>query len=140
MRGHQRFEALAGAILLGEATPQERAVYADHTRRCTRCTHDLDAVRTEVLTTFAVARETETWRPQIRGDVAARIDRHRGGMQRWTANALGLAVILSVAFNAAVGSGAAGRAVDVLRPVVARLVPFAPMVADRSATAPTASR
>jgi hypothetical protein len=131
MRGHERFEALAGAILLGEAGESERAEYLNHARDCLRCDADVDGTRTEVLTAFAVAREMETWRPDTREAVARRIERGRGAQQRLTANALGCAIVLSIVLNAAVASGTAQRAVSALRPVVARLVPFAPVVADR---------
>lgn len=131
MRGHERFEALCGAILLGEASEAERAEYSRHAVVCPRCDADTDATRTEVLTAFAVARELETWRPDTREAVSRRIEQGRSVAQRWTANALGCAIVLSIVLNAAVASGTAQRAVSALRPVVARLVPFDPIVADR---------
>ena len=137
MRGHGRFEAMAGAIVLGEATPAEHAQYAAHAHACPRCgADDLGALRTHVLTAVAVSRELETWRPQIREAVAVGIDRNRSRTASRTANALGFAVALSLALNAALASGLAERAAGTLRPVIARLVLFDPMVASRS-PAPT---
>jgi hypothetical protein len=130
VRGHDRFEALSGAILLGEAGEAERAEYFDHASRCERCDADLGETRTDVLAAFAVARELETWRPDTRDAVARRIDGRRSQEQRRLTNALGCAIVLSIVLNAALASGSAQHAVSALRPVVARLVPFAPMVAD----------
>ena len=131
MRGHGRFEALAGAIMLGEANEAEYTCYVEHAAECPRCP-DPSAIRTEVLTAIAVARELETWSPGIRDGVVRRIENRRAWTVRWIGNALGIAIVCSLALNGALASGLAQRVTTGLAPIVARLVPFDPLIAQRT--------
>jgi len=132
MRAHDAFDALAGAVLLGEATPDEIERYRAHATGCERCEPDLGGVRAAVAGALARAGEDETWRPQVRAGVGRAIERHRWAAQRRTANLLFAAIVASIALNAAVGTGLGGRVAGTLRPIIAKVIPFAPIVAARS--------
>ena len=115
---HDRFEALAGALALGEATADERACFEAHARDCTLCCEESDAplLRAFVETT----RDAESWRPSLRDTIFARIHERRLGRSRFAIGALGWAFAISVVLNAAVVSGAAasfGRAFRDREPV-----------------------
>jgi hypothetical protein len=129
MRGHARFEALAGALDLGEATDDERAAYDAHAASCPRCTGG--ALAGEVVAAIERARDDETWRPQVRAGVSTAIDRSRVRRARTTANLLVCAVVASMALNLAFAEGLPQRVAGAVRPVIARVVPFPPLVADR---------
>ena len=111
---HDRFEALAGAFALGEATPDERARFEMHARECARCGED--AQETTQLRAFVeTTRDTESWRPSMRDTIFARIHERRLGRSRFTIGALGWAFAASIVLNAAVVSGAAGSLGRALR-------------------------
>ena len=105
MRGHDAFEALAGAVMLGEATPAERVAFDDHARTCASCRADADA-GARAIASIARARAEETWRPSVTGFVLERIARTRMRGTRRTIGAFGWAIALSLAFNVAFASGA----------------------------------
>ncbi|HEY8312750.1 MAG TPA: TonB family protein [Candidatus Baltobacteraceae bacterium] len=72
---HERAETLAGAIGLGEATPQERLEYRRHLAECSSCLqafggeHEIE----RVAATVADARDGEIWEPELSSPVASRI-------------------------------------------------------------------
>lgn len=104
---HVRFEIVAGAIALGEATPAEHAAFAEHYAACARCRAtvgsdaDLLAVRNIVVN----AREGETWTPDLSAPVRVRMyaDRHR--KVKLAFGGFGVAVAASLALHFAIGSG-----------------------------------
>ncbi|MBC5799668.1 MAG: hypothetical protein GIX03_02580 [Candidatus Eremiobacteraeota bacterium] len=113
MHDHDRFEALAGAVALGEATPQERTIFDRHARACAAC-HD-DAVGiTRVTGIMAAARDDESWRPAIGGVLMNRIRDERLRRSRLTLRALGWSVAFSIALDAAFVSGVTSYAGRVL--------------------------
>jgi hypothetical protein len=107
MSGHDRFEVLAGAVILGEASDVERAQFAAHAASCPRCgPAGADA---GVHAAIARAREAETWRPAIGDPVARRIRESGSSRFRSTVGALGAAVALSLALNVGFASGLSSR-------------------------------
>jgi anti-sigma factor RsiW len=141
LRGrHAAYEALAGAIALGEASDAERAAFSAHCATCARCADDADALRTDVVTVVAVARELETWRPQVRDGVVRRIDADRGRSTGRTTTLLTAAIALSLVLNAAFATGFAQRAGHAIEPVIARVLPFPPLVASEDNAAQSAPR
>ena len=111
---HDRYEALAGAIALGEATADERGCFEAHARDCARCGED--AAAAPLLRAFVeTTRDAESWRPSMRDAVFARIHERRLGHSRAATGALGWAFAASVVLNAAVVSGAAGSLGRALR-------------------------
>jgi len=111
---HDRFEALAGAVALGEATALERECFAAHARECVSCADD-SAGSARVRDVIASARDAESWRPSLRDAVFARIHERRSGGSRRAIGALGWAFAASVVLNAAVVSGVAGGLGHALR-------------------------
>lgn len=65
---HDRIEAIAGAIALGEATDEERREYREHISSCARCLDALGGEREieRVASRVAEARESEVWEPELR--------------------------------------------------------------------------
>jgi predicted anti-sigma-YlaC factor YlaD len=114
MHDHDRFEALAGALALGEATPQERVVFKNHASECRTCRDDAIGI-TRVSEIMAAAREHESWRPSIGGALMTRIRDERLRRSRLTLRALGWSVALSIALDAAFVSGVTSYAGRVLR-------------------------
>ncbi|MBD5604249.1 MAG: zf-HC2 domain-containing protein, partial [Candidatus Eremiobacteraeota bacterium] len=109
MKGdHGRFEALAGAVVLGEATAAERAAFDVHASTCATCAEDLARAP---LARAAIERAgaAETWRPSIGSLVLGRIRDGRRSRFRTTIGALGWAVAVSIVFNVALASGIASR-------------------------------
>jgi len=108
MSPHDRFEVLAGAVILGEANDLERAQFAAHAASCSRCGpagDDADDVRAAV----ARARDAETWRPAVGDSVARRVRESGNSRFRSTVGVLGAAVALSLALNAVFASGLSSR-------------------------------
>ena len=99
MRGHARYEALAGAIALGEASIEERRTYAAHAAACPRCDGDIDDTRTLVGCAIAGASHSERWQPFLRDDIARRINSGRAQSTRRTAFVLCCAVFATLALN-----------------------------------------
>ncbi len=106
--GHDRFEALAGAIALGEATPSERELFACHAAECGRCRADVCAAAS-FAELIDGARAAERWRPAVDDGVLRRIRESRRTRARATIGALGWCVALSLAVDVACATGFAGR-------------------------------
>jgi len=117
MRGHDRYEALVGALLLDEATAGERAEFAAHAEGCARCRADATSLGVPLRDFVEAASEHETWRPSLAGDVRARIAESRQKRVRFAVGTLGYAVAASLVINVAFVTGFAGRAIDALRVV-----------------------
>ena len=123
---HDRFEALAGAIALGEATTRERERFDAHARSCEACRDDATTgivVRALVET----ARDEESWRPSFHDAIFARIHERRSLRSRFAIGALGWAFAGSVVLNAAIVSGVASHVGQALR----ERVPPSEVVATR---------
>jgi hypothetical protein len=105
---HDRFEALAGAVLLGEASEAERAAFAAHAPACAQCRSDAAAAPV-LIRAIEAAREAETWRPRVDRAVLGRIRDSRSSRFRVTIGALGWAIALSIVLNVALASGLSGR-------------------------------
>jgi len=91
-----RAEILAGAVALGEATDTERDSYRRHLAGCRRCIGRFGGEREieRVMRTVALARDAETWQPDVRGTLAnAPLLRRR----RWTAAILAAGATLAFA-------------------------------------------
>lgn len=75
---HDRIEAIAGAIALGEASDAERLEYREHLTQCASCLralggeHEIERVAAAV----GQARDAEIWKPEIRWDARMRARRH----------------------------------------------------------------
>jgi hypothetical protein len=115
MTEHDRYEALAGAVYLGEASDAERGAFARHAAVCDACRLDLEAAP-PLRAAIAGARDAETWRPSVDDAVARRIREARSSRFGITVGALGWAVALSIVLNVAVVSGLSGRIHDAFRP------------------------
>ena len=105
---HDAFEALAGAIALGEATPLERARFATHAASCAMCAGTIDDLAT-VRDALVVSRDDERWRPSVDARVHARIIDARHRRTRATFGAFHWAIAFSLALNVAFFSGFVGR-------------------------------
>lgn len=107
MRGHDRFEALAGAVMLGEADASERAEFDAHASACDACRADAGY---GLATTSSIARacDAETWRPSIAEPVRERMASGRTKRHRRTLGAFGWAIALSLVANVAFASGVTG--------------------------------
>jgi len=108
LTGHDRFEALAGAIALGEATPAEREVFDAHAVSCAPCRADAAAAGS-LARVFEDERAAELWRPSIGAAVERRIRETRRSRLRLSIAALGWCFALSLAVDVAFAGGFAGR-------------------------------
>ena len=106
MSAHDRFESLAGAVALGEASPQERAAFDVHASTCEVCRDDA-ASGAFVVARVADAHRSETWRPSQ--PIVERIRSRRSGRARFTLGALGWAVAGSLVLNVALAGGLGAR-------------------------------
>ena len=114
MSAHGRYDALLGALALGETTPAEREELAAHARGCAACAAGLeDAPRMSAA--FDAARDAETWRPAYGDGLVANLRERRVRRARFTVGALGWAAALSIVLNAAFVSGLGERVLDRLR-------------------------
>jgi hypothetical protein len=111
---HQRYEALAAAHALGEATEAERAEFASHALSCQACAEDAKA-GAALVARLAGARDEERWQPQVDGALEARLAIRRAKRSNQTFTVLGYAVAASLVINIAFVGGFAGRALDALR-------------------------
>lgn len=111
---HSRFDALAGALALGEATAEERELFEAHALECATCreqgAEELSGIREFIV----AAQEEETWRPSLGAALMARIRDERLRRSRLTLHALGWSVALSLALDAAFVSGITSYAGRVL--------------------------
>jgi hypothetical protein len=108
LAGHDRFEALAGAIALGEATPAEQAAFDDHAAGCAPCRADAGAARA-LSRVFEAGRAAECWRPSVGTAVERRIRETRRSRMRLSVGALGWCVAVSLAVDLAFAGGFASR-------------------------------
>ncbi len=111
-RDHAAFDALSGAVALGEATPAERERFAEHSRRCPTCRYDGEA-HAFIDDLVVRARDGETWRPSIAAPVMNTIRETRLRRSRLTLHALTWSLAVSIVLDAAFVSGVAssvGRA------------------------------
>ncbi len=113
MREHGGFEALAGALALGEATRDERARFEAHASECAICCDDVPAL-TRLREVVGAARDGESWRPAIGSRLMSRIRDERLRRSRLTLRALGWSVAFSIALDAAFVSGVTSYAGRVL--------------------------
>lgn len=103
---HDRIEAIAGAIALGEASDEERCEYREHIATCAPCLqalggeHELE----RVASTVTLARDAEVWEPQLRDVVAARMAR-RSRVLRWGTGVAGFALAASFGIHALFAAG-----------------------------------
>jgi hypothetical protein len=118
VKNHDRFESLAGAMALGEATIEERAAFAAHAAGCALCRQDVieDAAGTSPLAAVGIARDDETWRPAVDRAVVARIREGSAKRSRLTVGALGWGAALSIAVNVAFITGINGQLENILHP------------------------
>ncbi len=102
MSAHDRFEVLAGAVMLGEATPSERAAFDAHAQTCDRCRADANDgayLGAQILQ----ARQSERWLPSQ--PIVERLRTRRSTRARATLGALGWSVALSLVLNLVFVSG-----------------------------------
>jgi hypothetical protein len=114
-RPHDRYEALAGAILLGEASPAERAEFALHAEGCAVCREDATAFATPIRELVENAASSETWRPSMTGEIVSSIQERHSKRTRFAITTIGYAIAASIALNVAFVSGFGGRALDAMR-------------------------
>jgi len=111
---HARYESLAGAILLGEATPGERAEFIAHAQTCSTCRDDGGSLL-PLRDIVADAAAREVWRPSIASGVRERVHQTQAAAGRRTLTTFAYAVGVSLALNVFFVSGFAGRALDAMR-------------------------
>lgn len=109
MRGHDAFESLSGAIVLGEATPVQRARFEAHAHACERCRTDADSDLRAFDDELRALGDLETWRPALRDAVRAKVALARRGRLRAIGTAIASAAVLSLALDLGFSSGALGR-------------------------------
>ncbi len=102
MSAHDRFETLAGAVMLGEATPSERAAFDTHAQTCDRCCADVGD-GAYVAAQMLHASESERWLPSQ--PIVERLRARRSTRARLTLGALGWSVALSLVLNLVFVSG-----------------------------------
>jgi TonB family protein len=98
---HDRIEAIAGAIALGEAGEDERREYREHIASCAACLNALGGEREieRVASAVSAARDEEVWQPDV-GDVVATRMRRRSQRLRWTLSIFGAALAASFGMHA----------------------------------------
>ncbi|HLI97942.1 MAG TPA: TonB family protein [Candidatus Baltobacteraceae bacterium] len=134
---HDRIEAIAGAIALGEASDQERHEYREHIATCAPCLHAYGGEREieRVISTVASARDSEVWAPQI-GDVVATRLKRRARKLRWGFGTLGVAIAASLGLHALVAAGVGPIGHSSASPVVIN-AGITRIVLEQNAPAPT---
>ena len=102
---HDRIEAIAGAIALGEATDDQRRAYREHIAACSACLEAIGGEREieRVASTVPAARDSEVWKPDLRDVVVSRMQR-RNRMLRFGFGVAGLALALSLGLQAVLAS------------------------------------
>lgn len=98
---HDRIEAIAGAIALGEATDEERMEYRQHIAGCDPCLREFggECEIERVASTVALARESEVWAPSL-GDVVAERRRRRTHAIAWGSGVFTVALAASFGLHA----------------------------------------
>jgi len=135
-RAHAAYEALAGAILLGEASAADREAYAAHAATCAQCERDIEATGTLVSSAFAAAHHSETWRPFVRDEIDARIARRRSLSMRRITTLLSAAVAGTLALNVALAIGIGPHAHRLAQPAAPPLSAAAQPLAATSVAQP----
>jgi len=134
---HDRIEAIAGAIALGEASDGERREYREHIAACPKCLNALGGEHEieRVAATVASARESEIWQPQIGDVVAARKHRRKHAVS-FGFGVAGLAAVLSIGVHALLASQAAPIAMHAAQPPVENVAATRVTLEQRSAPQP----
>lgn len=103
---HDRIEAIAGAIALGEASDEERLEYREHISSCAQCLHALGGEREieRVAATVGAARDEEVWEPEL-GDVVAARMRRRSHAVAWGFGFFGFALAASLGIHVLFAAG-----------------------------------
>lgn len=115
-RRHDRIEVLAGAIILGEATDEERIEYRQHIADCPACLiayggeHELRRLH-DVVTD---AKETEVWEPDVRDAVLAHAQSRKKRVWRY-----GLGFFTACLLVALIGRFVAGSGLAQIGPTLA---------------------
>lgn len=100
-----RAEVLAGAIALGEASDVERDQYRLHVAACRRCVNAFGGEREieRTANVVALARDGETWQPDLRGWMTSRRKR-RALTWRFGLSGLAAAIVVSLGIHALVAA------------------------------------
>ncbi len=108
MKGnHDRVEAIAGAIALGEATDEERREYREHLTGCRSCLeslggeHEIERVAARV----ASARDSEVWQPALGDIVRSRLSA-RARYWRYAFSVVSACAIVAFGLRIAILDGA----------------------------------
>ncbi len=108
-RRHDRTEVLAGAIILGEATDEERIEYRQHIAHCQACLityggeHELGRLHGVI----SEAKDGEVWEPDISSPVLARANSRTKRFARYGLGILAACLLVSLIGHFVVGSGLA---------------------------------
>ena len=104
---HDRIEAIAGAIALGEATDNQRTEYREHIATCARCLNAFGGEREieRVAETVGAARESEMWDPAL-GDVVRTRLNQRARKFRYIFSTLAACLLVAVGVRVAIADGA----------------------------------
>jgi len=119
-RRHDRIEVLAGAIILGEATDEQRIEYRQHIADCPACLiayggeHELGRLH-DVITQ---ARDSEVWEPDVRSPVLARAATRTQRIARYGLGFLAVCLLVSLIGHFVVGSSLAQMAPTLTDPIV----------------------
>jgi hypothetical protein len=117
VKRHDVYEALAGAIALGEADANERALFSAHAADCAACAAFAPR-EGELHELIARASAAENWRPDVAGTTLQRARERRSKRMRFTFGALSYAVALSLVINIALASGTGSWLWNALSPDV----------------------
>lgn len=113
MKGnHDRVEAIAGAIALGEATDEERREYREHLVACSSCLQSLGGEHEieRVAARISSARDSEVWQPAL-GDVVRRRLTARARYFRYAFSAVGACIVVALGLRIASINGPVHRIV-----------------------------
>lgn len=100
-----RAEVLAGAIALGEASDVERDQYRLHLAACRRCVNAFGGEREieRTANVVALARDGETWQPDLRGWMTSR-QKRRALTWRFGLSGVAAAIVVSLGIHALVAA------------------------------------
>ena len=100
-----RAEVLAGAIALGEASDAEREHYRRHIAVCRRCVSASGGEREieRTANVVALARDAETWQPDLRDWMTAR-QKRRAMTWRFGLSGIAAAIVVSLGVHALVAA------------------------------------
>ena len=133
---HDRIEAIAGAIALGEASDEERRAYREHIATCRGC---LDVLGGEheierVAATVPAARDQEVWEPDVRNVIEARV-RRRSQKLRYGFGLFGIALAASFGVHLLFAAGIPRVSSGAASPVVINAGPTRIVLEQNPATA-----